>query len=376
MIYLDNNATTMIDPEVLEAMLPYLKELYGNPSGKYLLARQSQEAVNTSRQQIAQLLNADPGEIIFTSGASESNNFILKGVSDAHRDKGNHIITSAIEHKSILETCHYLETKGFTVTYLPPTSEGIVTVESLQRSLTEKTILASISWVNNELGTINDIPAMANFCAVNNVFFHTDATQAIGKVRIDLNLIPINFLSFSGHKIYAPKGVGGCFIRKTKLGLKEKITPIIHGGSQEFGYRAGTLAVPNIVGLGKAADIAFQNFDAHQSKLKLLDKELHSLLIQKFNHIKFNGCKHTRVPGITNFFIPNMSTELIIKKLSQEIAVSNGSACSASKPSHVLQMIGLSLDQIRSSIRISMGKYNTPDELAYFVNRLAEIVLV
>lgn len=372
MIYLDNSATTQIAPEVQEAMLPYLKEEYGNPSSKYYtLAENAKQAVDHARKQVASLLGCDAEEIVFTSGATESNNMILKGIADFYKDKGNHIVTTKVEHASVLETCKYLEAKGFKVTYLDVDSFGRIDLQQLEHIiLNEKPLLVSIIWGNNELGSLNDCEAIADLCEKHQVFFHTDATQVVGKIKINLNEHPgIRFLSCSAHKIYGPKGIGACVIRKHKLGFKTKLTPLLHGGGQENGYRSGTLAVHNIVGLGKAAELAEINLGSNREKLILLETLCRNILTEKFGDLLvFNSDSENKIPGVLSIQLKGINNELFIKKFANQIAVSTGSACSSSKPSYVLKAIGKSLEEIRSTIRISLSSSLSEDDLMILNN--------
>lgn len=374
MIYFDNSATTPISAEVLEAMLPYLKEEYGNPSSKYYtLAENARKAVEDARKNVADLINGQPSEVIFTSGASESNNLVIKGIADFYSDKGNHIITSCVEHKSVLETCKYLETKGYEVTFLQVNKFGQVEPETLKNAIKDKTILVSIMWGNNEIGTINDIDSLARVCHEKEIFFHSDATQVLGKVEVDLKKVPVNFLSFSAHKFHGPKGVGGCFIRKHKLGFKTKITPLIHGGKQENDYRSGTLAVHDIVGMGKAAELAKINLRQTREDLICAEKDMKKELEANIEHIIFNGHPTIKIPGIINVTIPGINNELLIRKLASEgIAISTGSACSANEPSYVLSSIGLDINTIRSSIRISLSVCSK-ENIITLIRKLKEV---
>lgn len=377
MIYLDNSATTPIDPEVSRAMWPYLTEEYGNPSSKYYtLAENAKKVVEEARYHVASLLSCQSEEIIFTSCATESNNFVLKGISHFYKNKGKHIITSKIEHKSILETCEFLESEGFEITYLDVDSYGQVQLETLKNAMREDTILVSIMWGNNEIGTLNDIPALAKYVKENHpqTFFHTDATQVIGKIDVNLSRVPVDFLSLSAHKIYGPKGIGACFIRKRELGLRTNITPLLHGGNQENGYRSGTLSVHNIVGLGKAAEIAKAHLQEHQKKLLDLEHHLVTTLKKIFLNIKFNGHPKEKIPGVVNFTIPGVSNELIIRYLKDQFAISTGSACSINEPSYVLGSLGLNPFEIRSSFRVSLNKYINIDDIDNFCIHLEKAV--
>lgn len=374
MIYFDNSATTPIHPEVLETMLPYLGGEYGNPSSRfYSLAENAKKAVDKAREQIADLLGCSPDEVIFTSGATESNNMILKGVADYYAAKGNQLITTEVEHPSVLESVRYLESKGFAAVYLKPDKFGRVSASQLSESLNSgESIVTSILWGNNELGSLNDIDSLARICDEKKVFFHTDATQVLGKVNVNLADIPINFLSCSAHKIHGPKGIGACIIRK-RLGLKTKLTPLLHGGGQENDYRSGTLSVHNIVGFGKAAELAKKNLNEARDKLIGFETLLMGELTQRFNNqVIFNNDVENKIPGILSIRFDGTINELLIKKLAGEnIHLSSGSACSSTKPSHVLTSIGLSLAELRSTIRVSLSPYNTEQEILMLVEALS-----
>ncbi|MED4057784.1 cysteine desulfurase DndA [Niallia taxi] len=372
MLYLDNSATTQILPEVKDAMLPYLQEEFGNPSSKfYSLAQNSKQAVDEARINVAKLLGCEPDEIIFTSGATESNNFIIKGVANYYKEKGNHIVTTKVEHPSIIETCKYLEHNGYKVTYLDVDVFGRVNPEDVLNIIsTDKPILISIMMGNNELGSINPIQEIASICKENNVFFHIDATQAIGKVSLNLSEVEgINFLSCSSHKFHGPKGIGVAFIKKDELGLPTPITPLLHGGGQEMELRSGTLAVHNIVGMGKAAEIAFTNLNRNINKLEKLENKLVTILKEKFNsNISFNNDQKNKIPGILSVQFKGINNEVLVRNLAPFMAVSTGSACSSSKPSHVLRAIGLTMDQLRTTIRFSLSSTTHLEELDIFNN--------
>ncbi len=384
MIYLDNSATTPIDPEVKEAMLPYLAEEYGNPSSKYYtLAENAKKAVEESRAKLADLINADPDEIIFTSCASESNNMIIKGVADYKKyleNKGNHIITSVTEHKSVLQVCRFLAgyenavmnkevnrfkpghrkdkiiDRGYEVSFIPVNSYGQVEKETLAEAIKDNSILTSIIWGNNEIGSLNKINDLAEICKSRGILFHSDATQVLGKVQIDVKKTLVDFLSFSAHKIYGPKGIGACYIRKDKYGLKPPITALIHGGSQEEGYRAGTLAVHNIVGFGKATEIAKRDMDKYIPTILEQEKMLKETLIKSIPDIQFNGHSGEKIPGVLSITIPGINNELLVKKLKEQFAISTGSACSAGEPSYVLESIGKGT-VTRNTVRITLSKF-------------------
>ena len=378
MIYLDSSATAPVDPEVSKAMWPYLTEEYGNPSSKYYtLAENAKKAVEEAREHVASLLSCQQNEIIFTSCATESNNFVLKGVTHYYKNQGKHIITSKIEHKSVLETCKFLESEGFEVTYLDVDQHGQVQLETLKKAIRDDTILVSIMWGNNEIGTLNNIKQLARYTKENHphVFFHTDATQVLGKVEVDLSMAPVDFLSLSAHKMYGPKGIGACFIRKSELGLRTKLTPLLHGGSQEDGYRSGTLSVHNIVGLGKAAEIAKASLKEHRYKLLELENHFVSILKGSFPDIKFNGHPEQKIPGVINFTIPGIHNELIIRNLRDKFAISTGSACSINEPSYVLNAVGLNGMEIKNSFRISLNKYVSMDEINCFIKTLKKEIV-
>ncbi|HBZ83221.1 MULTISPECIES: cysteine desulfurase family protein [Brevibacillus] len=373
MIYFDNSATTPVHPEVFDAMLPFFKEEYGNPSSKYYsLAENAKKAVEEARFHIAQLLQCDSDEVVFTSGATESNNMVLKGYLDTRTSV--RLITTKTEHPSVLDTAQFLESHGAKVHYLHVDSDGYCDVEQLDQILQSDNhlkTLVSVVWGNNEIGTLNDLTTISRICARQGVSLHTDATQVAGKVEINLSSQAISFLSFSSHKIHGPKGIGACIIKKDALGIRTKLTPLLHGGGQESGYRSGTLNVHNIVGFGKAAEIAKR--DLRNTMKHLADLEQY--LLQKL-HAKLSGLTHlnsraaAKIPGIVNLRFEGVNNELLVKKLADHFAISTGSACSSSKPSHVLQSIGLTLDQVRSSVRISLSRFNTRDEIDLFIDTL------
>lgn len=369
MLYLDNSATTQIHPEVKEAMLPYLMEEFGNPSSKYYsVAENAKNAVKEARHSLASLIGAQDSEIIFTSGSTESNNMVIKGVADYYSNQGKHIITSKVEHPSVLETCKYLEEKGFEVTYLDVDKYGRISLEDLKGKLQNNTILVTLIWGNNELGSLNDMESIAALCYERDIFLHTDATQVVGKVEINLSGYPgITFLSCSGHKFHGPKGIGATFIRKDRYDLLTKITPLLHGGGQEQGIRSGTLAVHNIVGVGKAAEIAKQNLKKNIKKLEEMESYVSLILKDKFSdQIEFNHDTTHKIPGVLSVQFKGANNELLVKNLAPVMAVSTGSACSSSKPSHVLAAIGLSIDQVRSTIRFSMSSFIRKEDLEIF----------
>lgn len=369
LLYLDNSATTPIHPLVKDAMLPYLLEEFGNPSSKYYsFAVNAQKAVEQARRSVSRLLDCRADEIIFTSGSTESNNFIIKGICDKRKSEGKHIITTSIEHPSVLEVCKYLTTIGFEVTILDVNQDGHITIKQIEDAIRPDTILITVQWGNNEIGSLNPIEDIAKICEDKNIFFHSDATQVVGKIPIHLNNIPgLNAISLSAHKFFGPKGIGIAYLKRDEYSLFPAITPLLHGGGQEYDLRSGTLAVHNIVGLGKASEIALESLSIHSDKLRDLETYLESLLINKFgSKIKFNHPKSGKIPGIISVQFIGINNEILVKKLSPLMAVSTGSACSSSKPSHVLTAIGLSVNEVRQTIRISLSPYINKADLEIF----------
>lgn len=368
-LYLDNSATTPILPEVRKKMFIYLNEEYGNPSGKYYdLAINAKNAIEEARNNVASLLNSKDNEIIFTGSATESNNTVLKGVADYYSDRGKHIITSKTEHPSVLDVCKYLEFKGFEITYLDVDRFGRVDPDHLKSSITDKTILVSIIWGNSELGSLNDIKTISDICKQHNILFHTDATQVAGKSEINLKKYDgISFLSCSAHKMYGPKGVGALFVRSDEFGKLIEFTPLLHGGGQENEMRSGTYSVHNIVGFGEAARIAKSKLSQNYKKLQYLERKVKKLLQDKFeDNIVFNSDDTNKIPGIINVRFKGINNQILLKKLAPVIAASSGSACSSTKPSHVLQAIGLELKEVRESVRFSLSPYIDEKELEIF----------
>lgn len=374
MIYLDNSSTTRPLPEVVDAMLPYLYEEYGNPSSKhYTLAVNAKDAVEEARYHVGQLIGCKPEEVIFTSGSTESNNMVIKGVMDINGGQAKCLVVSKTEHSSVLETAKYLHSKGTPVIFLDVDKHGRVHFEQFEDLVvSKKPTLVSIIWGNNEIGSLNDIEKISRLCEDNDVLFHSDTTQVLGKVNIREQGKRVRFLSCSAHKLHGPKGIGACIIRKDRLGLKTKLTPLLHGGGQEQDYRSGTLAVHNIVGFGVAAKIALRDEERNKQTLEKLESYLLYKLTNYFQGIIVTNSDTTnKIPGIVNVQFRGTNNELLLKKLSSEAALSTGSACSSSKPSHVLESIGLSLNEIRSSVRISLSHLNTIEEINAFCDLLA-----
>lgn len=372
-IYMDNAATTPVKDEVLEAMMPFFKEQYGNPSSIYSLAQTSKIAVDKAREQVAKAIGAKSQEIYFTAGGSESDNWAIKGIAYKNKKKGNHIITSKIEHHAVLHTCEYLEKNGFEVTYLNVDEDGLVDLEELKNSIKDTTILISIMAANNEIGTIQPIAEIGEIAKENGVLFHTDAVQAMGSIKIDVKDMNIDLLSMSAHKIYGPKGVGALYIRR---GLQ--IDPLISGGGQERKKRAGTENVPGIVGLGKAIELAYENLDEHNDRLIHLRDTLMEKIEANIDKIKLNGHRTKRLSNNVNFSFHYIEGESLLLSLDMVgIAASSGSACTsgALDPSHVLMSIGLGHEIAHGSLRLSLGDFNTEEQIDYVVEELKKIVL-
>ncbi len=371
MIYLDNAATTPLLDEVLNEMLPYLKENYGNPSSIHKLGRQANNALDLARKRIARLINSQ-GKVIFTSGATEANNLALKGLAYAMRAKGDHIITSSVEHEAVLEPCRELEHEGFKVTYLPVDRQGMVDLGALERSIDERTILVSIMFANNEVGTIQPVKEIVRIAHNHNALFHTDAVQAIGKIPVDVKDLGIDLITLSAHKMYGPKGVGALCINSDL-----KIEPILHGGGQESEIRSGTQNVAGIVGMGKAAEIASEKIDVYSTQVKDLRDLLVGSVLKDIPYSKLNGHPMQRLPNNAHFtFLGVNGEDLIIKLDENGIAASTGSACSVQKQkaSHVLKAMGFSHEEITGSLRLTLGIQNTASEIEKTVNALVEIV--
>lgn len=371
-VYFDHSATTPVDSDVLETMLPYLKQDFGNASSIHWFGRESRKAVETAREQLAALLGAEAKEVFFTSGGTESDNLAIKGVALANRKKGNHIITTAIEHHAVLHACEYLEKNGFEVTYLPVDENAMVSVEAVRNAITDKTTLISIMFANNEVGTIQPIKEIGALAREKGIYFHTDAVQAVGNCPIDVKELNIDLLSLSGHKIYGPKGIGALYVRK---GVR--LEAVQHGGAQERGIRPGTENVPAIVGLGKAAELAKRDLEKRIAHLTSLRNQLFEGLKSRIPDIKVNGHPEQRLPGNVNFSVLYVEGESLLLNLDiRGIAASSGSACTSGSldPSHVLLAMGLTHEVAHGSLRLSLGKDNTADDVAYCLEVLPEIV--
>lgn len=365
MIYLDNAATTPVDPRVSEKMNFFLTNIYGNPSTKFNeQAEAAKLQISEARKSISTLIKCQPNEIIFTSGASESNNFIIKGITFPYikRKEKVHLVTSRVEHKATLSTCKFLEDLNVEVTYLEVDKYGRVSIEAIKDSINDNTRLVSLIWGNNEIGSLNPIEEISNFLNQKGILLHVDATQVFGKIKIDLNSLPIDFMSFSAHKIYGPKGIGGCFIRRDKYGLFPDLEPLIHGGQQEFGIRAGTEATHNIVGFKIAADIALGEMDEYIPGIQNLEDKFLEKIIKQIPYAIINSPRDNKIPGIINILIPGLNSELFLKWANKDYALSTGSACALGEASHVIEAIGLA-KYSKDILRISIGKFNDESSL-------------
>jgi cysteine desulfurase len=371
-IYLDHNATTPVHPEVLEAMLPYYKDKFGNASSIHSFGRETKVALEESREKVAKFINASPQEIYFTSGGTESDNLAIKGTAFANRKKGKQIITSKIEHHAILESCKFLEKEGFQVTYLPVDKYGLVDPDDLKKALRENTILVSIMHANNEVGTIQPIEELCKIAKKRGAYFHTDAVQSVGKMPVDVQKLDVDMLSMSGHKIYGPKGVGAIYIKKGT-----RVISWSHGGSHERSRRAGTENVPGIVGLAKAMEIAYRDMEEQSQHLKNLTETFYQKLTQTISDVILNGRMEERIPNTLNLSFKAVEGESIILSLDLKgVAVASGSACTSGtlEPSHVLSAMGIAPDIAQGTIRFSFGRDNTMDDVDYVVEILPEIV--
>jgi len=371
-IYMDHAATTYVRPDVLDAIIPYNTVHFGNPSSIYGIARDSKIAVETSRAQVAEAIGARPEEIYFTSGGSESDNWAIKGVATANRKKGRHIITSAIEHHAVLYTCEHLEEEGYTVTYLPVDDNGLVNPADLEKAITNETVLVTIMYANNEIGTIEPVVELGAIARKHNVYFHTDAVQAIGNIPIDVTSQNIDLLSLSAHKFYGPKGAGALYIRK---GVK--IGNLIHGGGQERGKRAGTENLAGIVGIGKAIELAVADIPGHNAKIRALRDRLLKGVLETIPHAKLNGHPEKRLPGNFNVSFDFIEGESMLLWLDDEgICGSTGSACTSGSlsPSHVLLACGMPAETAHGSLRLTLGDANTEEDVDRVLNVLPGIV--
>jgi cysteine desulfurase len=370
-IYLDNHATTSVDPRVLEEMLPYFSEQFGNAASRnHSFGWTAEEAIKRARGRVASLLGASSDEIVFTSGATESDNLAIKGVAEAYRGKGNHIITATTEHKAVLDSCHHLEQSGFRVTYLPVQTDGLIDLAALESALDKEAILVTIMAANNETGTLQPIADIGQLCRERGVLFHTDVAQAAGKIPLNVNEQNIDLLSMSAHKLYGPKGVGCLYVRS---GVR--LSPLIDGGGHERGMRSGTLNVPGIVGLGKACEICQQEMTQESARTAALRDRLRDKLLASLDGVAINGSFERRLPGNLNVSFAGIEGQELLTALDG-IAVSSGAACTSAhiEPSYVLKALGLSDESAQASLRFGIGRFNTEVEIDYVADRVIEAV--
>jgi len=373
-IYMDYHATTPCDPRVFEAMRPYFTETFGNAASRnHSFGWEAEEAVENGRKQVAELIGASSKEIVFTSGATESDNLALKGVAEMYYEKGDHIITVVTEHKAILDTCKKLEKRGFRITYLPVGTDGLITPDDVKNAITDKTILVSIMAANNEIGVIQPIAEIGKVCRERGVLFHTDATQAVGKLPFNVNELNVDLVSFSAHKIYGPKGVGGLYVRRRNP--RVMLVPMMDGGGHERGMRSGTLNVTGIVGLGKACEIAKNELPTENERVLALREKLRHGIMNEIPDVYVNGNLEKRLPGNLNVSFAYVEGESLLMGIN-DIAVSSGSACTSAslEPSYVLKALGVGEELAHSSIRFGLGRFNTEEEVDYAVARVNEAV--
>jgi len=371
-IYLDYAATTPTHPEVVKAMLPYFTDVFGNPSTIYSYGQESKGAIEEARVKVADLIGARGEELVFTSGGTEADNFAIKGVAYANENKGNHIITTSIEHHAVIETCKSLERRGFKTTYLPVDEYGLVNPDDVRRAITDKTILISVMHANNEMGTIEPITEIGKIAKETKIYFHTDAVQTAGHIPVDVNELGVDLLSMSAHKLYGPKGVGALYIRKGT-----KLLPLMHGGEQERRRRASTENVPGIVGFGRTVELAQQEIDEEAKRLTYLRDKLIKGLLERVDHIRLNGHPSRRLPNNVNVSVDFVEGESMLLNLDLEgICASTGSACNSSsiEPSHVLLALGLSPELAHGSLRFTLGRGNTSEDIDYVLEILPRII--
>jgi cysteine desulfurase len=373
-IYLDNHATTQMDPRVLDAMLPYFTTYFGNAASRnHEFGWVAEQAVDKARKQIADLIGASPREIIFTSGATESDNLAIKGVAEMYAEKGNHIITAATEHKAVLDTCKKLEKSGYRVTYLPVKGDGLIDLDMLREAITDKTILVTIMYANNEIGVLQPVAEIGKICREKGVLFHTDGVQAIGKVPVDVNRDHIDLMSITAHKLYGPKGVGALYVRRKNP--RVQLTAQMDGGGHERGMRSGTLNVPGIVGLGEACAICQREMVEETKRLQYLRDKLRNKLESELDEVYLNGSWEHRLPHSLNLSFAYVEGESLLMGIN-DVAVSSGSACTSAtlEPSYVLKALGLGDDIAHSSIRFGIGRFNTEEEIDYVADKLISVV--
>jgi cysteine desulfurase len=372
-IYLDYQATTPMDPRVLEAMMPYFTYKFGNPhSRSHSYGWEAEEGVEKARGQVAKLIGADEKEVIFTSGATESNNLAIRGVAEFYKDRKNHVVTTVTEHKCVLDTCRHLEQSGFEVTYLPVQKNGLIDLEVLRNAITDKTVVVSIMAVNNEIGVIQPLEEIGKICREKKTFFHTDAAQAAGKIPLDVEKMNIDLMSISGHKIYGPKGIGALYVRRKP---RVRLVPLIVGGGQERGFRSGTLPTPLCVGLGEAAEICSKEMEGEAKRLKKLQDRMLRGLNDKLTDIIVNGDLEHRIPGNLNISFAYVEGESLMMGI-KGLSVSSGSACTSAslEPSYVLRALGVEEEMAHTSLRLGLGRFTTEQEVDTAVDELVRHV--
>src|SRR5712672_3714623 len=373
-IYMDNHATTPLDPRVLEAMMPYFTTTFGNAASRnHSFGWEAEKAVEKAREQIAKLIGASSKEIIFTSGATESNNLALKGIAEMYRERGNHVITQVTEHKAVLDTCKKLEKQGFRVTYLPVQADGLIDIEDLKRAMDDKTILVSVMYANNEIGVIQPVAEIGKLCHERGVLFHTDGVQAFGKVPVNVIKDNIDLMSITAHKIYGPKGVGALYVRRRNP--RVQLSASIDGGGHERGMRSGTLNVTGIIGLGKACELAQQEMPEESKKMSALRDRLRAGLEAKLDEVFINGSMEHRLPNNLNMSFAYVEGESLLMGIN-DVAVSSGSACTSAtlEPSYVLKALGVGEDLAHTSIRFGLGRFNTEEDVDYVTDKMVQVV--
>lgn len=373
-VYLDNHATTRPDPRVVSAMMPYLTEIYGNAASvSHRFGWEAAEAVDRAREQVARLIGADAKEVVFTSGATEANNLALRGPLDTLKKKGNHLVSAASEHKAVVDPLKRLAREGWDVTFVPPDPTGLVSARAIEAALTDRTVLVSVMAANNEVGTINPTAEIGALCHARGVLYHTDATQAVGKIPVDVRRDGIDLLSLTAHKFYGPKGVGALYVRRRDPQVR--LSPLFDGGGHERGFRSGTLPVPLIVGLGEACRIALEEMDADDERILGLRERLHRGLTDRLGPLRLNGHPTARMAGNLNLSFPGVDGEALMMAM-RDVAVSSGSACSAAnpEPSHVLSAMGLDEDDARASLRFGLGRFTTEEEIDFAIDAVTSAV--
>ena len=373
-VYMDNHSTTRVDPKVVEEMLPYFTSYFGNAASRnHSFGWDADKAVEAARERLARIINAESREIIFTSGATESNNLALKGVAEMYVEKGNHIITQVTEHRSVLDTAKRLEKSGMNVTYLSVDKDGLVNPDDVRKAITDRTVLISIMLVNNEIGVIQPVEEIGRIAKERGILFHCDATQGVGKIPVDVHSMGIDLLSYTAHKLYGPKGVGALYVRRKNP--RVRLAPMMDGGGHERGMRSGTLNVPGIVGFGKACEIAMEVMAEESARLIYLREKLRNGIMDSLDEVSVNGHLTKRMPGNINLSFAYVEGESLLMGL-REIALSSGSACTSAtlEPSYVLQALGVSAELAHSSVRFGLGRFNTEEEVDYVIKRVAETV--